>query len=94
MIKLSANTTTCTYKHTEADIWPAIPRETERFTTSKEFSQIDIQIFNHLLETPTKPENEVDIEDGYSDFDDTNEDPDYEPGRPKDLLPTEDEHTV
>lgn len=92
MIKLSANTTNCTYKHTEGDIWPAIPREMERFNTSKEFSQIDIQIFNHLLETP-KPENEVDIEDGYSDFDDTDEDPDYRPGRPNDvLLPTEDEH--
>jgi len=97
IIKLSSNTTTCTYKHIEGDIWPAIPQETMRLTTSNEFKKIDLKIFNYLFETntapATKPENEGDniIEDDYSDFDDTDADPDYHPKGPKDLLPTEDE---
>ncbi|KAL4083738.1 hypothetical protein QTP88_029054 [Uroleucon formosanum] len=91
IIKLS-NTTTCNYKYTEGDIWLAIPREIERFTTSDEFRKFDLKIFNHLLETsttPTIPENEADIEDEFSDFDDTDADPDYQP---KDLLPNGDEN--
>jgi len=91
IIKLS-NTTTCNYKYTEGDIWLTIPRETERFTTSDEFRKFDLKIFNHLLETnttPTIPENEADIEYEYSDFDDTDADPDYQP---KDLLPNGDEN--
>lgn len=76
MINLSYNTTICTYKHKEGDIWPNIPQETERFSTSNEFKLLHLKIFNCLLETntaPTKPENEADniIEDKYSDFDDT-----------------------
>lgn len=63
----------------------------QRFTTSDKFRKFDLKIFNHLLETntPTIPENEADIEDEYSDFDDTDADPDYQP---KDLLPNGDEN--
>lgn len=98
MIKLSySNTTICTYKYTEGEIWPAFPQETERFTTSDEFRKIDLKIFNHLLETNTafnKPENEADIiiEDEYSDIDDTDADPDYEPISSKDLLSKQDKN--
>lgn len=95
IIKLSSNTTTCSYKHTKEDIWPAFHRETETFNTSNDFTKLDLNIFNHLLETnttPTKPENEADIEDVYSDVDDTDADPDYQPKRPKDLFSAEDEH--
>lgn len=96
IIKLSSNTATCTYKHIEGDIWPTIPQKTKSFTTSNEFKKIDLNIFNYLFDTntapATKPENEGDIiEDDYSDFDDTDADPDYHPKGPKDLLPTEDE---
>lgn len=39
IIKLSSNTTICTYKHIEGDIWPDIPQETKRLTTSYEFKK-------------------------------------------------------
>lgn len=64
----------------------------QRFTTSDEFRKLNLKIFNHLLETnttPTIPENEADIVDEYSDFDDTDADPDY---HPKNLLPNGDEN--
>lgn len=50
---------------------------------------MDLKIFNCLFETNTapKPENAGDIiEDEYSDFDDTDADPDYHPNGPKEQL--------
>lgn len=93
IIRLSTTIFTCSYKHTEGEIWPAIPQERERFTTSNEFMKLDLKIFDSLLKTNTisaRVENQIVIEDavpmiieqpvsvGDADSDDSIADPTYQ----------------